>query len=34
VSGTSTPVRIDVRSGDTLIESIDTSFLAIQRTTP
>jgi hypothetical protein len=27
-------VRIDVRSGDTLIESIDTSFLAIQRTTP
>ena len=34
LSGTSTAVRIDVRSGDTLVETIDTSFLAIQRTTP
>jgi cytochrome c oxidase accessory protein FixG len=34
VRGTSTPVHIDVRSGETLVDTIDTSFLAIQRTTP
>jgi cytochrome c oxidase accessory protein FixG len=34
VSGTSTPVRIEVRSGDQLVGTVDTSFLAIPRTTP
>src|SRR5690606_13256437 len=34
VAGTSTPVRVDVRSGGQLIATVDTSFLALQRTTP
>ena len=34
LQGTTTPVILEVRSGDALVATIETSFLAIQRTTP